>query len=174
MTSNNLINLGLVNLHLPNAWTLHIDTSDDGNAYVLSRTPMIAKVRIYSAVSGAEQLLEDLYETTFNYWKSYGVHVDDLADEFDFEMVCEVPEEFDDSGEFLHIYFKLIDDIILEVTMEKYLEEDEEAMREILTKSTRGQLENRFGNGELIPIEIDNDNWDRIGRISVVSWSGLD
>lgn len=172
MTSSNLINLGLVNLHLPNAWTLHIDTSNDETAYVLSHPPMIAKVRLFSAVSGAEQLLEDLYETTFNYWKSYGIHVDDLADEFDFEMVCEVPEEFEDSGDFIHIFFKLIDDIVFEVTLEKYLEEHEDAIREILSKSTRGKLDNRFGHGELIPIELDTDNWDRIGRISVASVSG--
>lgn len=174
MTSSKLINLGLVNLHLPNAWTLHIDTSEDKTGYVLVHPPMIAKVRLFSAVSDAEELLEGLYQRTIDYWNGFGVHVDDLADEFDFEMVCEVPEEFEDSGEFIHIYFKLINDIVLEVTLEKYLEEDENMIREILSKSTRGHLENRFGHGELIPIEIDTDNWDHIGRIAVASLSGSD
>ena len=165
-----VFDLGYVLVKVRDGWTISVSNFEEDSVARLSLPPAYAELRLFSGRFEIPEESLNLYFDNFQrQWQSSGLHVDDLADDQEFELLCEIPLGKDNESQFMHVFMTEINQVIVEIRLFKYLEEDEEAMRELISNVVPGSIQNENDFGLQIPISIRGENWNQIGNLAVAS-----
>lgn len=140
---------------------------DAGNAL---RVQMIkdgvsAEIALISAgLENTESVLDELYERIFRQAEATGDHVDDLAEDFDYEIAI-LPSAASAEIFARHMFFRLTGNVICIVSLDNPLEAHEDQVRELLSDIQVSNKLNETPALARLALEIDLLEWDRAGQI---------
>lgn len=126
-----------------------------------------ALLTLYSAgMENFEVNFEEFYEELTNYYRLNGLYFDDLSEEFETEMLVEMP--LPNRGSSLqHTFLSLTHNVIVQMNLREYRPEDEEAARIMMSTLQRGEVTNTTPPLKPLEIHIENLDWDQVGQIAI-------
>lgn len=165
--STMLLNLGYVSFNLIPGWIARAPLNLESPRVTLVKGNANCEISLINAGGGdAQSKLEIFYDTLLEGIKRRGKHVDDLADECDFEIIAEAD---DSKGTPLmqHIFVRPCANIIVLATLTDFMPSEEEEIRQMLSTLQPGD---EFISGEdfaLLPVTKAIQSWDQIGSLAI-------
>lgn len=152
---------------LPPLWTARFDSQTSQTSLHYIGGLANASLTLYSAgTENFEVNYEGFYQELADYYRLKGLYFDDLSEEFDSEMLVELPTP--NRSSFLqHTFLSLAHDVIVRINLRDYRPEDEEAARFLMSTIQRGEVMNTAPPFTPLDIQIENLDWDQTGRIAV-------
>lgn len=162
-----MLNLGFVQMRLPPLWAARFDPQSSQTSLHFLDGLARASLNFYSAgTESFEGNFEKFFEELSNSYRLNGLHFDDLSEEFNSELLVELPSP-DRSPFFQHTFLRLVHDIIVRMDLLDYRPEDEEAARDMMSTLQRGEEINTAPLFKPLEILIENQDWDQTGDIAV-------
>jgi hypothetical protein len=163
------LNLGYLKLELESGWIARSELVEDGIELLLMKNAAMARISILSAgVENYEEALEQLYTNMEQNYRLQGLHFDDLADDFDDEMITEIPSGPEDFS-VEHIFLRLVGNQILVASLSQYAPSEEDELRIMLASLKPGELIQNQPALTRLTIVQNLDSWDRMGNIAIYS-----
>lgn len=164
-----ILDLGYVTLEMPAGWMSRLDRGSGRLTFHSLHTPANATLALLSAGDDLpEEVIARLYESMEIQHRSRAAHFNDLAEEFEYEMISELPV-FDNEVNCIiqHIFLRLCGDVIVALELNDYLPEDEETIRRILSSLSRSNFQQ--SQPELERLEFPNqlNGWDWVGNVAI-------
>ena len=162
------LDLGYLRLNLISGWIARLDFEGGNSSLSLIRDQAKAGIMLLSAgILDPEEALDQIYEKFERDFKSRGGHFDDLAEEFDDEMIAEAENSEDFAVE--HLFLRAVGSLVVMAKLSNYGPQDEEDLRRILSSLEVGSLNNEQPAFEKVQIPDNLPGWDRLGSVAVSS-----
>jgi len=161
-----VLDLGYLKVKLAPGWIARAELSDTNMDILLVREQAQARITLYYAgLSDSFNALQRLYKNMELHFRSRGLHFDDLSEDFENEMITEI-ESKPDNLAIQHLYFRLVEDLIVVISLDNFAFNDEDTVRAMLNTFKRTEMPAKGQELELLAFPANVDAWDRIGNIA--------
>lgn len=158
------LDLGYVNIQLHSGWIARIDVEDGESFVSLIHDQTVARLNMVSAGDDSEgNFISQIYDEISQKLQLLGTHFDDLAEEFDNEMIVEIPSDqlnFDVQ----HYFLRQIENLVVMVVLRNYEVHHEDEIRAMLDTLAVGAVKNTKPAFERISFELNLESWDQLGE----------
>jgi hypothetical protein len=164
--STSLLNLGYISFYLNSGWVARARLDIDIAYVSLIRESAKCDITLLSAGNNPQASLEQLYEQVVRDVRNRGLHFDDLAEDFDNELIAEIEGGRDFFG-VQHIFMRLCSQVIVFATLTEFGPADEEEIRQMLATLEPGS--EPIASDELTPLPKTQliYSWDHVGQLAV-------
>ena len=159
-----LLDLGYVNIQLHSGWIARIDVEDGESFVSLIHDQTVARLNMVSAGDDSEgNFISQIYDEISQKLQLLGTHFDDLAEEFDNEMIVEIPSD-QLNFEVQHYFLRQIENLAVMVVLRNYEVRHEDEIRAMLDTLAVDAVKNTEPAFERISFELNLESWDQLGE----------
>ncbi len=161
-----MVSFGYVEFTLKPGWIARIDVSQSRAGLVSLRGAAWLDLSFVSAGDvNQESNLNLLYDSLEKKYRLEGFHFNDLAEDFDYEMITELPSD-DKKFAVIHIFLRLCEDIIVAAALRDFDTQEEDDVRTMLGTLTRGPAS--ASREPLARLEMVRElvGWDWMGDVA--------